>query len=310
MEDIAVEGVTTNVQRFSTHDGPGIRTVVFLKGCPLRCLWCCNPETQRPETEMGLAPDKCTQCGRCLSRCPSQALSLEEGRVRLERRLCLSCAPLAEGRPPCEAVCPEEVFVPYGRKRSVGDVLDEVERDAPFFRYEQGGLTLSGGEALFQPDFALALLREAHRRMLHTCMETCGNVPEAVLREACRHLDYLLFDVKSLDDDAHRRATGVGNGRILSNLRMVRREFSHLPLRVRTPVIPRFNDSPAMVERIALFLKDIGVREYELLPYHAYGTNKTLSLGRTAMEAVPPSDETMAQLRRIAEETLGRPGTE
>ena len=305
MEDVAVTGVLTNIQRFSTHDGPGIRTVVFLKGCPLRCLWCCNPETQRADIEMGLAPDKCLpECDRCLSHCPSQALTKDEGGLRLERSLCLSCAQLAEGRPPCDAVCPEEVFVPYGRRRSVGDVLDEVERDAPFFRYEQGGLTLSGGEALFQPDFALALLREAQSRMLHTCLETCGMVPEAVLKEACRHLDYLLFDVKTLDDDAHRQATGVGNGRILSNLRMVRREFPNLPLRVRTPVIPRFNDTADMVERIARFLKELGVAEYELLTYHAYGTGKTLSLGRPAMEAVPPSDETMATLRRLAEETL------
>ena len=305
MEDIGREGVVTNIQRFSTHDGPGIRTVVFLKGCPLRCLWCCNPETQRPDIEMGLAPDKCVaECDRCLSCCPSQALTKGEEGLHLERLFCLSCAPLAQCRPTCDAVCPQEVFVPYGRRRSVEDVLDEVERDAPFFRYEQGGLTLSGGEALFQPDFALALLRGAQERMLHTCLETCGQVPEAVLREACRHLDYLLFDVKTLDDDAHRRATGVSNGRILSNLRMVRREFPNLPLRVRTPVIPRFNDTADMVERIALFLKELGVAEYELLTYHAYGTGKTLSLGRTAMQAVPPSDETMAQLRRLAEETL------
>ena len=305
MNDSEREGIITNIQSFSTHDGPGIRTVVFLKGCPLRCAWCCNPETQHPGAEMGLAPDKCeASCTRCLSRCPAQALTKKDGRLVPDRQACLSCAPLAEGRPPCEAACPWEVFVPYGMKRRVADVLDEVEKDAPFYRYEQGGLTLSGGEALFQPDFALALLREAKGRLLHTCLETCGLVSAEVLSEACRNLDYLLFDVKTLDPDDHKRATGADNALILENLAMVRRKFPSLPIKVRTPVIPRFNDNETMIARIAAMLRDLGVREYELLTYHAYGTSKTVSLGRRALTATPPSDEHMARLRALAADVL------
>ena len=301
MDELSREGIITNIQQFSTHDGPGIRTVVFLKGCPLRCAWCCNPETQYPDREMGFSPGKCPpDCHACLSSCPERALSCVDGKITLERERCRTCAALKDGNPPCVDACVHDAFVPYGKRKTVGDILDIVEKDALFYRYEQGGMTLSGGEALFQPEFALALLRGARSRFLHTCMETCGYVSQEALREACRFLDYLIFDVKSSDAGKHRQATGRDNARILENLRMVRREFPHLPVKVRTPVIPRFNDTEQDIEAIALFLKELGIEEYELLPYHAYGTSKAVSLGRRVMEAPVPTEETMTRLKERA----------
>lgn len=240
-----VTGVVTNIQHFSVHDGPGIRTLVFLKGCPLRCLWCGNPETQAFRPEIGSVAERCRPgCSACREACPRG-----RARARNFRRhapgyfLRRECAPLSEGRPPCAAACTAGALRVYGTRRGAGEILDEVEQDIVFYRHEGGGMTLSGGEALAQPEFALALLREAGRRCIHTALETCGFVPSETFLTACSLLDYLLFDLKLADEELHERATGVGNARILENLRLARAAFPHLPIRVRTPVIPGVNAS-------------------------------------------------------------------
>ncbi|MBR3880823.1 MAG: glycyl-radical enzyme activating protein [Mailhella sp.] len=307
MEDVQVTGAVTNIQQFSTHDGPGIRTVVFLKGCPLHCAWCSNPETQRRAMDIGTATAKCEPgCTRCLSRCPSGALRKEGDDLNVDKALCRSCTFVeAWQEPPCVLACPDEVFTAYGKKMSVEAVLEQVEKDAMFYRYEQGGMTLSGGEALFQPDFALALLREGRRRGLHTCLETCGFTDGATLLEACAELDFLLFDIKNLNSEQHRESTGVPNERILENLRVVRERFPALPLKVRTPVIPGFNDTPEHIAAIAAFLKGLHITEYELLPYHAYGSSKRHSLGFSVPDVERPSDEAMDALRAVVRSVLG-----
>ena len=213
---------------------------------------------------------------------------------------CRECAPLSEGRPPCAAACTAGALRVYGPRRGAGEILDEVEQDIVFYRHEGGGMTLSGGEALAQPEFALALLREAGRRCIHTALETCGFVPSETFLTACSLLDYLLFDLKLADEELHERATGVGNARILENLRLARAAFPHLPIRVRTPVIPGVNASRAAVRALGEHLMDMRNISWELLPYHAYGNAKYAGLGRRCREYAVPDGECMKELEETA----------
>lgn len=295
-------GLVTNIQHFSVHDGPGIRTLVFLKGCPLRCLWCSNPETQAFYPEIGIAAERCDSgCSACREACPSGALSRgASGALISDPARCRECGPLSMGQPPCAAACPSGALRVYGTRRGVGEILDEVEQDIVFYRHEEGGMTLSGGEALAQPEFALDLLREARRRCIHTALETCGFVPSETLLAACSLLDYLLFDMKVADKELHERATGVGNARILENLRLARASFPDLPIRVRTPVIPGVNASRAALCALGEHLKDMQNTSWELLPYHAYGSAKYASLGRCCREYAVPDRACMKELEETA----------
>lgn len=280
---VETEGIVFNLQPYSLHDGSGIRTVVFLKGCPLRCRWCSNPESQNFYPEVGVFPEKCIAgkgCDWCVSACPETALSLETGAVVLDRGLCTRCLRCAEE-------CPAGALTVYGTSMSVGDVLDAVERDAAFYRHGGGGMTLSGGEPLAQPEFALSLLREAGRRRIRTDMETCGCCEEEDLRRAAPLLDHIFFDIKLVENEAHLRETGGSNRRILQNLKMLFREFPDLPKTIRTPVIPGVNDSPEQLASIRTFLEEASVVDgvglpftYELLPYHRFGVGKYRALGR------------------------------
>lgn len=259
-----------NVERFAIHDGPGIRTVVFLKGCPLRCAWCSNPESQRPERELFHSGKKCldgTVCGICAAACPSRALEMQ------------------------------------GRVRSSGDVLQELMSDEPFFRNSGGGVTLSGGEPLLQAEFAAELLERCRALHLHTCVETAGHVPWDKLALAAPHVSEFLYDVKHLDSARHRAGTGVGSELILENLSRLSRDFSHIPITVRTPVIPGFNDSEEDIGAIARFLAPLeSVKEYDLLAYHSFGAAKYRALGRDygMDETVRIPAEQLSRLREIA----------
>lgn len=298
-----VSGLITNIQHFSVHDGPGIRTLVFLKGCPLRCLWCCNPETQEFRPEIGIVAERChADCSSCRDACPSDALCKTASGVMLPRaERCRECVPLKEGNPPCVSACPYEAVRLYGTRVDVRDVLDEVERDIDFYRHGNGGMTLSGGEALAQADFALALLREAKERCIHSALETCGFVPAERLLEACSLTDYLLFDVKIADTARHEHATGVSNACILENLRLVRKHFPRLPIRVCTPVIPGVNAASEDIQAIGEYLAGLGGVSWELLPYHAFGTVKYAGLGRPCRNFTVPDRDCMKRLEHMAE---------
>ena len=207
MLDRQQTGIVFNVQKFSVHDGEGIRTLVFLKGCPLHCPWCSNPESQRREPERAYNPTRCLTaavCGRCAKACPTRAVSIVGGLVCFDRSKCTGCNA-------CVRACPSGAQTVYGETQSVDQILSRVEEDGVFYTRSGGGLTLSGGEALAQPDFALALLREAKKRHIHTTIETCGHYPTDVLDQACRVLDALIFDIKCLDSARHKKATGVHN---------------------------------------------------------------------------------------------------
>lgn len=289
-------GIVFNVQKFSVHDGEGIRTLVFLKGCPLHCPWCSNPESQRREPERAYNSSRCLTaavCGRCAKACPTGAVSVVNGMIRFDRAKCTGC----DG---CVRACPSGAQTVYGETMSVDDVLKRVEEDGVFYSRSGGGLTLSGGEALVQPDFALALLREARRRHIHTTIETCGHYPTEVIDEACRSLDALIFDVKCLDSERHKKFTGVGNELILKNINHVFEHFPNLPVLIRTPVIPGFNDTEEDILRIREMIpKNPNVR-YEALTYHRLGQPKYGYLGRRyELEGVKADDAFMKRLNAM-----------
>lgn len=268
----AVTGLVFNIQKYSVHDGPGIRTIVFFKGCPLRCHWCSNPESQNLKAELGYNRDKCLLCGTCVRTCPENALTLTPDGVRIDHARC-------DMEQLCARTCPAEALTVYGKHRTVQDVLDEVEQDSVFYARSGGGMTLSGGEALAQPEFALALLSEARKRRIHRALETCAFVPEETMLRAAELLNYLLIDIKCLDSAKHRIGTGVPNERILSNIRAVRAAFPGLPIHIRTPVVPGYNDNDEDIRAIAEFVKGTGCARYELLAYHRLGEQKYRFLG-------------------------------
>ena len=302
--DLAQEGMVFNIQKYSVHDGPGIRTIVFTKGCALSCRWCSNPESQNAPPELAYNQGRCLEidkCGHCVKACPKGAIAKgEDGKPMIDRSACPGC-PM-----PCAESCPAQGLLVYGKKRSVADVLAAVEQDAFFYARSGGGMTISGGEPLLNADFAVALLRQARRHRLKTAVETCGMVPPETIRAAAPHLNHVLFDLKHMDPAVHKEQTGRENGPILENFRILVTEFPDLPILARTPVIPGFNDDEDAIRAIAEFVKPHERVNYELLPYHRLGTQKYEFLGRTPpMGAVKLDDERFARLRGVAREILG-----
>jgi pyruvate formate lyase activating enzyme len=262
-------GFISHVMRFALHDGPGIRTTVFLKGCPLACWWCHNPETQESRPTLMYSAERCRRCLACVDACPAGALAWVDGApvVGPECSLCGDCAD----------ACVSEARVLVGRRCSAGEVLDEVERDVPFFDESGGGITISGGEPLSQPRFLGALLAGARERGMHTVLQTCGHAPQDVAVRLCSLADLVLYDLKLMDAAAHERYTGVSNEQILSNLGALAE--SGVPLVVRIPVIPGINDTEQEQRLLRAFVERHAVRAVELLPYHAAGTAKYRRIG-------------------------------
>lgn len=262
-----VEGIVFDIQRYSLHDGPGLRTNVFLKGCPLRCGWCANPESQQPQPELALFAHNCITCGQFSQACP---LGWGQHRDGWTHELAEAYSPRAE-------VCPTGAMRWIGQRRTAGAIMAEVLRDAAFYE-DGGGLTLTGGEPTMQPCLAEALLRLAKAEYLSTAIESCGHTVWAVWKRLLPYLDTILFDLKHTDDKTHRLHTGVGNGLILSNLRHLAEVDA--PVVIRVPLIPGFNADPASLTAIATFVRDLGFHRLDLLPYHTLGQAKYAALGR------------------------------
>ena len=268
-----VEGIVFDIQHYSLHDGPGLRTSIFLKGCPLRCGWCANPESQHVAPELVMFSANCLACGTCIEVCGPGGRALVDGRLAWRRDLCTLCAA-------CVQICPAAAMEWSGQRWTAGNVVREVLRDGPFYE-DGGGLTLTGGEPTLQPAFAEAILRLAKAEYVNTAMETTGNAPWEVLEVLLPYLDLWLYDVKHLDSKIHRDYTGIGNELILSNLR--RLAGLGAPIVVRVPLIPGFNMEEEDIRRTAEFLAELNdaVRAIELLPYHTLGRAKYEALGRS-----------------------------
>ena len=287
-----------DIQKFSVHDGPGIRTLIFMKGCPLRCRWCSNPESQNYHPEVALSESRCIGCGRCEDICPTDAIiPLADGKIRIERSRCNNCGKCAE-------VCPAKAIRLFGEYMSIHDVLRVVEEDSPFYWRSGGGITVSGGEPLLQAQFVNELLKECRHCGIDIAVEICGHAAWEDVRKVCTYADLIFYDIKHMDPSKHKAFTGVSNELILGNIERISKHFREIPIIVRTPIVPGFTDSEANIEDIVDFLKCVeSLKKYELLSYHGFGEAKYNQLGRAyeLSGLQPPSQEHMAKLIEIAQ---------
>jgi len=264
-------GVVFNIMRFAVHDGAGIRTTVFFKGCPLECWWCHNPESQPYLPSPVYFEERCRHCGDCIQICPEDAIGDGDGRVRTDLSRCLRCGT-------CVEQCAAGARELCGWRAGVDELMAQIERDIVFFDESSGGITLSGGEPMTQPRFAVALLGACRVRRIHTTVETCGFVHPLVFQTVAKEASLVLFDLKTLDRDRHRRYTGVFNDTILSNLEWL--AATGRPFAVRIAVVPGVNDSAEDARQFASYLSLAGARQVHLLPYHRHGSEKYKRLGQ------------------------------
>ncbi len=301
-------GIVFNIQRFSVHDGPGIRTTVFLKGCTLHCFWCHNPEGIRLKPEIQFYPDRCIGCGACLEACEHGAQVLKDGVHVYVRENCVMCGE-------CVDNCFSGALELTGTAVTVDEVMEEVLADRAFYANSGGGVTLSGGEPLLQADFSRVILQRSKAEGLHTAIETCGNYGWSHLESVLPWVDLVMMDLKHMDSAAHREATGVSNERILKIARGLM--CTSKPVRFRTPVIPTVNDTPEAIGEIAAFVRrlsdlriatntetgaDVPLPVLGLLRFHRLAADKYRRLGLVykARDQEAPSPETMDSLRDVA----------
>lgn len=286
-----------DIERYALYDGPGIRTVVFFKGCPLRCAWCANPESQSPAPQFAFWPERCIGCGGCIQSCPVGALSVRDGRIARELSVCTHCAA-------CVEQCPAEAMQLFGKTMRLAEVMEEILRDEAFYRTSGGGVTFSGGEALLHADFVSELARQCRGRGIHTCMETSGYAAWKQFAKLLPYIDCFLYDIKQTNAALHRQYTGRDNAQILKNLEQLAQ--SGASVTVRLPVIPGCNDQMENFQSIVQFLRERApaIRQVDLLPYHRLGRGKydRLQIPYTLDQLEPPPASVMQQYKRFFEE--------
>lgn len=292
---MAKTGTIFNIQKYSIHDGPGIRTIVFLKGCPLRCQWCSNPESGEVGLQIVFNQNLCVDCGACLHICRQGAIRKDDrfGQV-IDRHACNMCGE-------CVRHCPTRALKSIGKMVTVEEVIHEVLKDTIFYRKSGGGVTLSGGEPFEQADFTAELLRRLKHERVSTAVETCGAVPFKNIEPSIDNVDLFLYDIKHMNSEMHRRYTGKDNTCVLENLKELNRLEKHIWVRV--PLIANVNDDAENMDRVFTMCRDLeSVERVELLPYHEYGVGKYAQLGiKYQLEGLkPPTESKIEEILEMA----------
>ena len=285
-------GIIFNIQRYSIHDGPGIRTTVFLKGCQLNCWWCQNPESQLCGQEMVFWEDRCIGCEACSLNCPSGAIQMENKKPVTDKSKCNLCGE-------CSRICPTQAREMIGKKLTAEEIIKEVEKDLVFYEESGGGVTFSGGEPLGQSEFLESLLNCCQKKKIHTAVDTSGYISWEILSKISSKVDLFLYDLKIMDSKRHKKYTGVSNELILENLKKL--TSVHNNIFVRFPVIPGINDDYQNIKEMGEFLSSLKIAQVNLLPYHYIGVDKYRRLGMTykLADIQPSSEEKLSKISVI-----------
>lgn len=292
-----MKGLIFNIQHYSIHDGPGIRTTVFLKGCPLRCIWCSNPEGQEMAPEVLYNKNRCSKCYQCIDVCPHGAISVaQDGFITINRYICNRCKEHM-----CVSACDEGALQLVGQFITVEELMQEVQKDILFYRNSNGGVTLSGGEPTSQPQFTSELFKKCKEKGIHTVLDTCGYTSWESLKRVLEYTDLVLYDIKHIEPEKHKKFTGVSNEIILKNAQAIFNNTNVYTI-IRIPIIPKYNDSKQNMNAIARFVKEIGGKEVNLLPYHKLGMGKYERLSMNySVRTQTPTKETLEEIKAVFE---------
>jgi len=287
-----MHGIIFDIKRYAIHDGPGIRTTVFFKGCPLTCPWCHNPEGIDQSPQVVYRKSKCIGCLECVDACPEKALSAGPDGIRTDEALCKLCGT-------CVNVCPADARELVGTTETVGSLMEVIRKDVPFFDTSGGGVTFSGGEPLMQAEFLLEVLKACGKEDIHRALDTTGYTDSDTLKQVARHIDLFLFDLKFMDPKKHRHCIGVSNEQILKNLETLAQNDSRVIVRI--PLIPGINDDEDNITSTVSFLDHLPqIESVHILPYHDFQKSKydTFSMNYTARDVKPPSPERVEEIRK------------
>lgn len=288
-------GVVFDIKRYAIHDGPGIRTTVFFKGCPLRCKWCHNPESLSSEPEHGIQQKRCIACCRCVEECPNEAIEWVDGKGVTETAKCVLC-----GR--CVEVCGAGAREILGYYTSADKIMQVIDKDIVFYDQSSGGVTFSGGEPLMQPDFLVELLSKCKKKEIHTTVDTSCYAKHDILESVSKNTDLFLCDLKHMDSEKHKMFTGIGNDEIIENIRWLVSAGKEIIIRI--PLIPSFNDDAPSIEALSCFVQTLeSIDRVDILPYNKGGIEKARRLlsNYDLMEFEAQCDETVSEKMRILE---------